>query len=68
MEDDVDLKNILVDGLSHFNYQVFQADDGERAVELILDARPDLVLLDLLLPKLISGEVDVSKLEIESLS
>jgi DNA-binding response OmpR family regulator len=52
VEDDNDLRNILVDGLRLSNYQIFQAEDGERAVELLLDSRPDLVLLDLLLPKL----------------
>jgi len=52
VEDDTDLRNILVDGLSHFNYQIMQAEDGEKAVALLLDSPPDLVLLDLLLPKL----------------
>lgn len=52
VEDDVDLLNILVSGLTPFNYQISQAEDGEQAVELLLDFKPDLVLLDLLLPKL----------------
>lgn len=52
VEDDVDLRNILVDGLSAYNYQVLQAGDGEEAVKFLLDLKPDLVLLDLLLPKL----------------
>ena len=52
VEDDADLRNILVDGLKLSNYQIFQAEDGERAVELFLDVKPDLILLDLLLPKL----------------
>lgn len=52
VEDDTDLRNILVDGLKLSNYQVIQAEDGERAIESILDFKPDLILLDLLLPKL----------------
>jgi two-component system, OmpR family, alkaline phosphatase synthesis response regulator PhoP len=52
VEDDVDLRNILVDGLSISNYKILQAGDGEKAVETILEERPDLILLDLLLPKL----------------
>ncbi len=52
VEDDSDLRNVLVDGLNHLNYQIIQAEDGEQAVELLLDQKPDLVLLDLLLPKL----------------
>jgi two-component system response regulator (stage 0 sporulation protein A) len=31
---------------------VFRALDGEQAVQMVLDHKPDLVLLDLLLPKL----------------
>lgn len=52
VEDDIDLRNILVDGLSLSNYKIMQAGDGEQAVELIVDSLPDLILLDLLLPKL----------------
>jgi DNA-binding response OmpR family regulator len=52
VEDDNDLRNILVDGLNVSNYQVFQAGDGEQAVTMLVDKKPDLVLLDLLLPKL----------------
>lgn len=52
VEDDVDLRNILVDGLSISNYKIFQANDGEEAVAVVLDSKPDLILLDLLLPKL----------------
>ena len=52
VEDDNDLRNILVDGLNVSNYQVFQAGDGEQSVAMLVDQKPDLVLLDLLLPKL----------------
>jgi len=52
VEDDADLRNVLVDGLKNLNYQIIQAEDGEQAVGLLLDQKPDLVLLDLLLPKL----------------
>ena len=40
VEDDNDLRNILVDGLSVSNYQVFQAGDGEQAVALLVDQNP----------------------------
>jgi|SRR5581483_8812077 len=52
VEDDLDLCKILVSGLSKFNYDVYQAADGEEAVNSILEVKPDLILLDLLLPKL----------------
>jgi len=52
VEDDDDLRKIMVSGLSVFNYQISEAADGERAVEILVDSKPDLVMLDLLLPKL----------------
>jgi DNA-binding response OmpR family regulator len=57
VEDDVDFSNILVDRLSHQNYIVRQVADGEQVMSLVLDFRPDLILLDLLLPKLGGFEV-----------
>lgn len=52
VEDDESFRASLADGLAKFNYEVSTAGDGEQAVQLILDEKPDLVLLDLLLPKL----------------
>jgi DNA-binding response OmpR family regulator len=52
IEDDKDLQNLLADRLGASNYDVIRANDGEEAVSMILDQKPDLILLDLLLPKL----------------
>ena|SRR6185369_17593235 len=52
VEDDDALRNILVDTLNTNNYQIYQAPDGEEAIKLIVDQKPHLILLDLLLPKL----------------
>jgi DNA-binding response OmpR family regulator len=52
VEDDTDLRNTLVDGLTASNYEVLSAIDGEEAITFILDKKPDLVLLDIMLPKL----------------
>jgi DNA-binding response OmpR family regulator len=52
VEDDNSLRDILVDSLSISSYQVLQAADGEEAVNSVLENKPDLVLLDLLLPKM----------------
>ncbi|MFP5230679.1 MAG: response regulator [Acidobacteriota bacterium] len=38
--------------LERAGYQVTQAEDGEQAVERIRESNPDLVLLDLQMPKL----------------
>jgi two-component system, OmpR family, alkaline phosphatase synthesis response regulator PhoP len=51
VEDDIDFRNALADKLRLF-CSVSAAGDGEEAIEKILDERPCLILLDLLLPKL----------------
>ena len=51
VEDDGMLRRIVSDRLKTMGYDVFQAEDGQEAVDSILDKRPDLVLLDLLIPK-----------------
>ncbi|MDR3642141.1 MAG: response regulator [Candidatus Doudnabacteria bacterium] len=52
VEDDDNLRKVLVDGLSGTGSELLEAGDGEQAVAVIVDQRPDLILLDLLLPKL----------------
>lgn len=51
VEDDDTLRATLRDHLFQ-QYQVFEAADGEQAIASCLDHRPDLILLDLLIPKL----------------
>ncbi len=51
VEDDNSLRAILSEKLTR-THNVLQAEDGEEAINSWLDKRPDLVLLDLLLPKI----------------
>jgi DNA-binding response OmpR family regulator len=39
------------------NYEVFEARDGEEALEVIARERPDLVFLDIMMPKIDGFEV-----------
>ena len=50
VEDDHFLRNLLVKKLSENGYEVEQADTGEKGVEIVPEAKPDLIVLDLLLP------------------
>ena len=59
VEDHADLQEILSIQLSGAGYHVDLAQDGKEALEKIKNTKPDLVLLDLMLPKL-SG-LDVCK-------
>ncbi len=52
VEDDGLLRKVLSDRLRNMGYDVYQAEDGQEAMDLILDKIPDLILLDLLVPKI----------------
>lgn len=51
VEDDVSLAEWISDYLTDHGYQVTVANRGDTAVELIESDRPDLVLLDIMLPE-----------------
>jgi DNA-binding response OmpR family regulator len=57
VEDEPTLLETLSYNLSRQNYQVETATDGQLAVELARETHPDLVVLDLMLPKLDGFEV-----------
>jgi len=52
VEDDAAIRRGLCDALRFAGYQVREAADGQAGLDLALAASPDLVLLDVLLPKL----------------
>ncbi|MDP3794802.1 MAG: response regulator [bacterium] len=52
VEDEPIIAGLLVDKLRRAGYQVETADDGVKGLQLIRDIKPDLVLLDMMLPKL----------------
>jgi two-component system phosphate regulon response regulator PhoB len=50
VEDEVDIADLIRYNLERAGYQVLKAHDGITATELVLKERPDLVVLDLMLP------------------
>ncbi len=52
VEDEVDIREVLIYNLEREGYQVFGEPDGSRGLQLIQGKKPDLVLLDLMLPGL----------------
>ena len=52
VEDDFDISELLCAWLNERGYQMEVAEDGLRALDMFADGRFDLVLLDLMLPKL----------------
>jgi DNA-binding response OmpR family regulator len=57
VEDDTVLLRGLKDNFRAQGYQVRTADDGEKGLEALLRDPPDLVLLDLMLPKVNGYEI-----------
>lgn len=51
VEDEHAYLNLLRDQLVKSGYQVIEARDGEEGLKLALAKKPDLILLDLLMPK-----------------
>ena len=52
VEDNEDNRSIYSTLLRHVGYEVIEAADGQAAIESILDRKPDLILLDISIPKI----------------
>ena len=52
IEDNRDNMTFIVDVLQSMDYEVIQAIDGEEGVDIAERERPDLILMDLSLPKM----------------
>jgi len=52
IEDNMDNMTLIADVLLSLNYKVIQATDGEQGVQKAISERPDLILMDLSLPRL----------------
>lgn len=52
VEDNPDNRILITDVLSSLNYEVIVAVDGEQGLELAQAELPDLILMDLSLPKM----------------
>ncbi|MEK7407125.1 MAG: response regulator transcription factor [Acidobacteriota bacterium] len=57
VEDEPAILRGLTDNLRREQHEVFTAEDGEEGYRLVSEKRPDLVILDLMLPKLSGYEV-----------
>ncbi len=52
VDDEPSIRDILVYNLEREGYKTIEASDGATAVNMALEQKPDLILLDIMLPKL----------------
>ncbi|WP_163103462.1 response regulator transcription factor [Peribacillus alkalitolerans] len=57
VEDDIEISQLIMNSLVKENFKVFPVFDGDEALSRFDDMQPDLLLLDLMLPKLSGMEV-----------
>jgi len=57
IEDDSALRSVYADAIASDGYTVITAEDGKQGLAMVRTEKPDVVLLDLILPKLPGFEV-----------
>lgn len=57
VEDELPFRQIYRDAMTMYGYDVVEAENGEEALAMIEQSPPDLVLLDIILPKLSGFDV-----------
>jgi DNA-binding response OmpR family regulator len=50
VEDEAPLRSLLVKVMSEAGFEVLEADDGQKGLDVALQDHPDLILLDLMMP------------------
>lgn len=55
VEDHADIRRLIRMTLEFEDYAIFEASDGERGLFMAQEVRPDLVLLDVMMPGTIDG-------------
>jgi DNA-binding response OmpR family regulator len=56
-DDDPDVRDVVVFKLQQSGYEVLVAEDGEAALLLARSARPDLAVLDVMMPRMTGLDV-----------
>jgi DNA-binding response OmpR family regulator len=66
-EDERDIRDLITFTLTYAGYEVLQATNGEEAVKIALEEKPDLVLLDVRMPYMNGYEACIKMKSEESL-
>lgn len=57
IDDEIDLLNLLETRLLAVGYSVVKADNGKDGIRLAKEERPDIIMLDIMMPGLGGGDV-----------
>jgi len=52
VDDDPDMRDVLVTALNNFGFSTYNADDGDVAVELFKEKKPDIIVSDIFMPRM----------------
>lgn len=67
MEDEKTLQGLLKDKLVASGYEVLAVDDGEAGMQVLQEYNPDLILLDMMMPKM-DGFAVLEKMKLDNLT
>ncbi|QAA35316.1 response regulator transcription factor [Clostridium manihotivorum] len=56
-DDEISLRFLISETLDDDDSEIYQAKDGQEALELVYEKKPDLLILDVMMPKLTGYEV-----------
>ncbi len=57
LEDQIDIRDFVVINIKRYGYQVFEAETGEQALEIVKNNKIDIAVLDVMLPGIDGFEV-----------
>ena len=57
VEDEKDIRDLIIYSLEGKGYQTISTDDGEKAIKILKENKPDLVILDWMLPSVSGLEI-----------
>ncbi len=56
VDDDVDIIDLLEHRLKKSNYEVIFSSDGDKGVRKAVEQKPDLIIMDVMMPNMPGGE------------
>ena len=57
VEDEKDIRDLIIYSLEGKGYQTISTDDGEKAIKMLKENKPDLIILDWMLPSVSGLEI-----------